>query len=249
MGLAGLSIAMLSASANAEIESEFYAGYDSSYIFRGINLGDDLYSFGFDFSGSCDCGFDWNAGIWYANFGDDFAFADEEIDIYAGISKDFGGVTASLGFIRYILPDAAIADFTELYGGLSTTVGAVDLAVTVYWTIDAEAGLTFGPSGESATGDFYYEFTADYSLPIAEKVSLDLNGTAGFVSNSGDDYSTFSATAGLNFALSEAISLSTYVSAEFTEGADFRDFISSPFGAPTEDGDDFFGGASVSFAF
>ena len=68
MGLAGLSVAMLGASANAEIESEFTVGYHTDYIFRGFDIGEDMMDFALDFAGTGYCDFDWAAGVWFATF-------------------------------------------------------------------------------------------------------------------------------------------------------------------------------------
>ncbi len=90
LALAGLSTTLVAAAA-AEIESEFHAGYSSDYVFRGMDIGPDLFEFGLDFAGSGNAGalgdFDWSAGIWYGSFsvGDDTG--SNELDVYGEVSK------------------------------------------------------------------------------------------------------------------------------------------------------------------
>ena len=61
LAIAGLSTALLG-TANAEIESSASAGYHTDYIYRGINLGEDVVDFSLGFSGSSGCGV-WNLGL------------------------------------------------------------------------------------------------------------------------------------------------------------------------------------------
>ena len=55
LALTGLSVALLG-TANADIESSFGAGYTSDYIFRGGDVGNNLFDISLDFSGSGEVG-------------------------------------------------------------------------------------------------------------------------------------------------------------------------------------------------
>jgi len=231
LGLAGLSIAMLGASANAEIESEFSLGYADEYIFRGLELGDDLYEFSLDFSGTGYCDFDWSAGIWYGfyevkdalvreldngdvEFEDD---GDEELDIYLGVSKDFSFGTFGVGAIRYIYSDdvSLYGDYTELYLNYGISFNAIDLGAAIYWTVDSER-----IAGEDLNGDWYAELTATYNFRITETLTGEFGVGVGFFDtdledsdgNGNDGLANYSAHLALTQEISENISLTPYVS-------------------------------------
>ena len=99
--------------AQAEIESEFHVGYNSDYIYRGVELGEDAYEYGLDIAGSSDCGLDWSAGIW--SISPDGA-GDDELDIYASVGKDLGIGSVAAGFTVYTYDGASgLDDDAEVY--------------------------------------------------------------------------------------------------------------------------------------
>ncbi len=214
--------------AQAEIESEFHVGYNSKYIFRGVDLGDDAYEYGLDFAGSCECGLDWSAGIW----GISPDVAGDELDIYAAVSKTFGDVTLAAGFTAYTYPNGG-ADDAEIFLGVSGSVSGLDAGVTVY----------FGTDG-ILQDQILIEGSLGYSHEISETVSASLGLTYGYVADNGDGgYATsdgaayFTASLGLDVALSDEITLSPYVS--YVDGKSRVNGV---------DGETF-GGAMLSFSF
>lgn len=222
-----------------EIDYSFYAGYDTNYIFRGADLGNDLFSYGIDASGSCDCGFDWYAGVWFGSYRsgdlDGFNGNDEnETDIYGGVSKDLGFVTASVGFIHFSFDSnntgglGVSEDTTEIVFGLSKSIGVIDLDFTWYEDVDAFDST-------------YVEFNASHSRELTDRATLNLGLGFGNYDDFGgtDSYLFYSVTTGVDYALSDKLTLSTYITAEFTEGA--RNVTN------VED-NEFFGGASLSFS-
>ena len=106
---------------DASISTDLAVSYNTEYIFRGFNLGDDLYTAGVDLAGSDFCGLDWSVGVWYGNWnagrgdvsipvvnaagvptgdsieGFNVGFPDEELDIYGSLGKDFGAFNVSSG--------------------------------------------------------------------------------------------------------------------------------------------------------
>ncbi len=88
--------ALVAGTASAEIENieyEIHGGYSSMYLFRGLDLGDDLVEFGVDVAGEWN-GLGLSAGAWYGSFdaptGNGGAFSTTELDLYAEVSKDLG---------------------------------------------------------------------------------------------------------------------------------------------------------------
>ena len=218
----GSSLAL--GSAQAEIESSFHVGYSTDYVWRGINQAPGsttgLYEYGLDFSGDCNCGATWNAGIWQADYGTN----SEELDIYAGISKEFGAVELSLGLIRYEFGTGG-GDTSELYLGAGTDLAGLDVSAAIYYDVDSVDGLT------------WFELSAGKSFDLGG-ASLDLAANYGSTLQSGGSYTTYGLSAAVSKELGDNLTGSIYVAGEITDGV--------PAGG---DGDDLFGGISLSYGF
>ena len=219
----GSALAM--GSAQAEIESSFHVGYSTDYVFRGLNQADGtsngLYEYGLDFTGDCNCGATWNAGIWQADFGD----GAEELDIYASLSKEFGAVELSLGLIRYDFGNGTDLDTTELFLGAGTSVAGLDAGAAIYYDVDANDGALWA------------EFSLGKSFDVGG-ATLEIAANYGFTldSNDGDDYYTYGLKAALSKELGDNLSGSIYIAGEITEGH-------------LTDEDDLYGGISLSYGF
>jgi len=136
----------------APVEGVLSTGYDSSYFFRGINRGQEAVSVGIDFSlpFSMPLGdFTANAGAWYIN-------------------PTEGAQNSTLR--------GALDDELRLYGGIATTLGAVDMALgyTHYFLgpegvlgDQDEVGINFGTSvGRFDLGlGYYYNFDVGDPIP------------------------------------------------------------------------------------
>ncbi|MGJ8726025.1 MAG: hypothetical protein ACSHYB_15830 [Roseibacillus sp.] len=226
IALSAISAMALTGFAYSEIESSFNVGYNSTYVWRGQDLGDSMYQYGLDFGGSCDCGLDWSAGIWYANPSD--AALNDELDIYGEISKDLGVGTVALGFIHYEFDENG-ADNTEAYVSLSTSYAGLELGATYYQVIDGNIG---NPS--------WAELSASYGFEISDKLSASLGLGLGSTvdTDGGDSYVNYNASLSFDYAVSEDISFSPYIAYNSASGLDaLTDF------------DGLYGGAVVTFSF
>ncbi|MDB4765665.1 TorF family putative porin, partial [Akkermansiaceae bacterium] len=207
-------------SAQAEIESSFHVGYSTDYVWRGLNQADGsnngLYEYGLDFTGDCNCGATWNAGIWQADFGD----GAEELNIYAGMSKEFGAVELSLGLIRYDYGNGSNADTTELFLGAGTDLGGLDLSAAIYYDVDGADGNMFGELSLGKSFD-----VGGATLEVAANFGTTLDA------GTGDDYVTYGLSASLSKELGDNLTGSLYVAGETTEGV-----------RGNADGDDLYGG-------
>jgi len=215
--------------AQAEIESEFHVGYNSDYIYRGFELGEDAYEYGLDFAGSSDCGLDWSAGIWSISPDNEDGNVDE-LDIYASVSKDLGIGSVAAGFTVYTYDGGG--DDAEVYLGFSTSQAGLDLGLTVFFGTDGamqDAVLLEGSIG--------------YSFEVSSKTTANIGIVYGYLLDEGefgDDGELYaSASISLDYAVSDSITFSPYVS--YNEGEE--DII----GATAADGAHV--GASVSFSF
>lgn len=219
-------------SASADIESSFHVGYSSDYVFRGINTNDlfsvdsGLYEYGLSFAGDCNCGATWEAGIWQADIGS----ALEERNVFASISKDFGAVELSLGLIRYDYSGGAILnsveDTTELALGAGTQIAGLDVAAALYYDVDANDGNLWG------------EISVGKSYDLGGGAALDLAAIAGTVLEDGGtgSWTTVGLSAAVSKELGDNLTGRIYVAAEETHGS-------------AADGDDLWGGLSLSYGF
>ncbi len=201
--------------AQAEIESEFHVGYNSEYIFRGTDLGDDAYEFGLNFAGSSDFGLDWSAGVWSISPDGSDGNVDE-LDIYAAVSKDFTYGTVAVGFTAYTY-DGPIQDDADVF---------ISFAAEPLEGYDASLTVFFGTDG-ALEDQVLLELSAGHSFSISERVSGNFGLTFGYIADEGDggyaqsDGSAyFSATLSLDVALSDEMTFSPYVS--FIDGDDSR---------------------------
>lgn len=245
MALSALTAMALSGLAysqdDVDVTADFAVSYNTEYIFRGLNFGDDLYTYGVDVAGSDLAGFNWSAGIWYGQF--DAPGSDEELDIYGEISKDIGAFNIAVGYIRYIFPDGDSANNTEAYIGASTEFCGFDLGAKLFYSVDADESSTF------TAGDIYYELSASYGYDISDKLNASIGATVGFFDADGNDvdsesgFAQITITAGLSYALSENLSLNPYLAYSNAES----DYVGI-YNAGSE-ADNFYGGVSVGYSF
>ncbi|MDP0490975.1 MAG: hypothetical protein Q7Q71_08000 [Verrucomicrobiota bacterium JB023] len=232
IALGAISAAALTGFAYSEIESSFHVGYNSTYVWRGQDLGDSMYEYGLDFAGSCECGLDWAAGVWYANPSD--GALNDELDIYGAVSKDLGYGSVELGFIHYEFDENG-ADNTEIYLGLGAAYAGIDLGAALYYVVDGSLG----------GNPLYGELSAEYGYDVSDALSVSFGLSLGSYLD-GDDvvdgYTTYGARLGADYAISEDLTLSPYVAYSETDNYN-AGFMG------VDDFSGFFGGVSLAFSF
>jgi uncharacterized protein (TIGR02001 family) len=172
------SVILLSQVANAEIKLgdkgslgtiAFNAGYNSTYVWRGIDQNSG--------SGSPYIGADLTTpiglyiGTWTAaSTGgvDGDTKTNQEIDIYAGIAKTFGAVTVDVGVIEYRYPGndkrTSPLNFLEYYGKIKLAPDKAPYSVQIaYFQDDTEGQKT--SSTVSGLGKNYQEISGIYNFP------------------------------------------------------------------------------------
>lgn len=202
-----LGALMLGGTVAAQAEVSGNVTYTTDYRFRGISQGDR--------SQAIQGGFDWSAangfyvGTWASNV--TFSGAAIEVDYYAGFATEINENTAvDVGVLWYNYPEDDSnpdLDYWEFYGSLGVFGGTV--------------GVNYSPDYFAETDAFFY-FYGDYSVPLAENLSLDFHlgwnlfdddeAFASFIGpaageNPGDDYMDYSvglstSAVGLDFGLS-----------------------------------------------
>jgi uncharacterized protein (TIGR02001 family) len=174
------SVLLLSQVANAEIKLgdkgslgtiAFNAGYNTSYVWRGIDQNSG--------SGSPYIGADLNTplGIYLGTWtsGASGTGYSQEVDIYAGIKKSIGPVTIDLGVIEYRYPGANqkanANNFTEGYVKLTIAPDKAPFTIGAAYYEDDTKGMK---GTNRVTGNnTYQEINATYDFGVVQSfVSL-----------------------------------------------------------------------------
>ena len=204
-----------------DIGAEVSVGYDTDYMFRGVNLGQDLLWSDVNVSTSLSDSLDLGVGAWYANVADDAG--NDELDIYAGLSTSMGDMSVDLGATYYYYPDPTAGEGTLEFGiGLGTSAGPIDLSLGLYYDIDLEAA--------------YYEVGAATSFDLTDTMAVDVGGAIG--NADGDTLTALTFTIGVPITLSDSASLSPYVGVNIPLD-DYEDDF----------GDDIYSGLSLTVGF
>lgn len=196
----------------------------SEYRFRGVDLsgGDIAIQGGFDLATTS--GF--YIGTWASSLDDTtVGFGSTEVDVYGGWSGEFGGgLSADVGVIGYLYPDAGPGDFDyiELYGSLGFALGPAEATV----------GVAYAPEQDSLGGtDNFYIYT-DLGVGIPGTpitVTGHLGYTDGFLTFTNDS-KAFDWSIGAEATLYGPLSISAaYVGAEGDIPPGAYDFVDDAF--------------------
>ncbi len=153
--LAGATVVGASGVANAEVSGS--VAFTTDYIFRGISQTGS----GAAVQGSLD----WTQDIFYAGaWGSNLSFTNGmELDVYGGVTPEFGPFSMNFGVIGYLYP-AASDDFAEFDYWELKAAGSISPveALTV------GASINYSPEFFGETGDgLYLEGNASYAFSDA----------------------------------------------------------------------------------
>ena len=214
IGALAAASALVAGTAKAEIEYSINGGYHNEYLFRGIQFGHDMTTFGVD-AATEKYGLELSAGLWYASFDTDAAvwglgpsfvkWQTSELDLYAQAAKDLGWATASIGWIQYINDDTGPAlfgtqldDAQEVYFGLTKEICyGITADLTYYWDVETD-------------NEGYYELGFSKSYDLTDCLSLGLDTRIGYAYEEGD-FTNWITTATLDWAFTDDATLSPYV--------------------------------------
>ncbi|EDY82908.1 hypothetical protein VDG1235_2531 [Verrucomicrobiia bacterium DG1235] len=215
---------MSTATINAqEIEVSATAGFESEYIFRGVQIADE--SIQASIEGTYGDGY---FGLWANESIEDYDRNASEYDLYAGwgyaIDDTF---TADFGATVYYYPDAEGDDSTfEAYAGISADVELAP-SLYVYYDFDLEV-LTL-------------EASVSKSYKVDEKSSIELGAGIGYAEEDSSDfsYAYYSFNADYVYTFQDNLTASIGVRAS---GNDLDEVY-------TVKGDNIWGGVSFSYGF
>lgn len=198
IGAIAAASALVAGNVSAEVEYELHTGYTSEYVWRGIDLGDDLIEAGVDVAG------EWNnvglsAGAWYGSF-QNADISVDELDIYGEASYDLGFMNAAIGYVMYHLPNqggAVLDDSQELYFSASRDFGFVNASLTYFWDIETD-------------NNGYSELALDRSFELSPCLTLNLATNLGYQVEEGQ-CTAWTTKVGLDWAFAETAKLSPFV--------------------------------------
>ncbi|MBN1402940.1 MAG: hypothetical protein JW942_00535 [Opitutales bacterium] len=170
-------------------------GYESEYVFRGVQLADAIITPSIDVAYG-----DFYAGLWFAVPVEHQDVYVNEMDFYVGYSTAISSLlTIDAGATRYAY-DEVIGDFfdksntLEGYVGISADV-LLNPSVYAYYDIDLDVFTT--------------EVSIGHSIALNDKFSADLGLSGGYATeDDGDaDYFFYGATADLSYAINDSSSV------------------------------------------
>lgn len=183
-------------------EVEFTLGYDSKYMWRGLNfLGNKGIATG-DLNFSA---YGLNAGVWYAE-GLDTHY--HEVNFYGSYGHDFGPIALEAGYLYYYYPTDPKPNKThEVYIAASTSViPYITPSLAFYYDVDVYEGG-------------YLELRFDGSFPVyKEIVSLEPWVSVAYdfdLITYGDNWNNFEVGLAVPFQITDYLSFRTYVAASF----------------------------------
>jgi uncharacterized protein (TIGR02001 family) len=246
IGAMAAASALVAGTASAEVEYEIHTGYTSEYIWRGINLGQDLVEVGVDVATEVN-GFGLSAGAWYASFdaptgfGVPFSNANaNELDLYAEVNRDLGFATVAVGYIYYNFPQGVanknlvpVDDAQEVYFSIARDFSGLETSLTYFWDIETD-------------NDGYMEAAASYGFELNECLTLSTGATLGYLAEEGD-FTHLTAKVALDYAFTQTATLSPFIGHSWTlsEGGRMHNGTSAYIGAKNQ----LFGGAMLSVSF
>lgn len=210
------------------ITTEVSVGYDTKYIFRGFDLGDNLVWGGVDVGVPLTDALSLNVGTWYGSLADD---AYDELNVLGGLSYDAGNFELGLGLIWYYFPQGVLGndlgydDSLELGASIGMTLGVVDFGLGYYYDFELDGS--------------YIELGAETVIELSDRVGL---VPAAMVSYA-DSYS------GINGWNSVGVSLSLPIA--LTDNAVLKPYIAGTWGIDSGDyqPDEVYGGVSLAVTF
>ncbi len=203
IGALAAASALVAGNAQAEVEYEIHTGYSSEYLFRGVDLGQDLVEVGVDAAYEVN-GFTISGGVWATAFDASAPTGnqvDNEVDFYTEVSKDFGCFTASVGYIYYWNLGNLGVDNQEIYFSASRDFGFATASLTYFWDV-----VNSGDGGN----DGYTELALTRAFELNQCLTLNVGTNVGYLIEGGD-FTAWTSKVSLDWGFAENAKLSPFV--------------------------------------
>jgi hypothetical protein len=240
IGALAAASALVAGNAQAEVEYELHAGYSSTYLFRGLDLGDNLVEAGANFATEWQ-GFGFSGGAWFGSFEEGTGAPgvqanSDELDLFAETSKDFGFVTAHVGYIAYLYPTSNTSilpnrnvDSGEVYFSLSHDFGFVNAYATYFWDV------------VGVDNDGYTEVGLSRSFELNQCLNLNLMTNVGYLVEQ-SDFTAWTSKVSLDWGFAGQAKLSPFIAVSVA-------LSDEPNTAYNGSGNELLGGAMISVGF
>lgn len=136
----------------------FSGGYDTKYIFRGVDFGDHLLWGSLSVPVKLTDKLTFTFAPWYGNIADG---EYDELDLVAGFTYDLGFATVGLGYTWYYFPFSGF-DTSEPNITIAKSFGKVNWFAGAYCDFEADGG----------DEGWYFETGLNTSIKITDSVSL-----------------------------------------------------------------------------
>jgi hypothetical protein len=211
IGALAAASALVAGTASAEVEYEIHTGYSTMYLFRGLDLGDNLTEFGVDAATEYN-GIGMSAGIWSGVFGNTGTGndVDMEVDFYTEASYDLGFMTAAVGYIYYWNLGSLGVDDQEVYFSGSRDFGWATASFTYFWDLAENQSSRPTPVNGTGGNNGYSELALSRSWELNQCVSLNVSTVLG-IHLEGFDVSHWTTKASLDWGFTETAKLSPFV--------------------------------------
>lgn len=184
-----------------QVDYQIHTCYTSEYLFRGVDLANNLAEVGLDASSEIN-GWGLSAGIWAAAFDSPAPDAvNAETDFYGAVSKDLGFLTASVGYVYYWSVGSQGVDNQEISFAASRDFGFAKASLTYYWDVDSTAG------GDT---DGYTELGLTRSFELSPCLTLNVGTNVGYLVEGGD-FTAWTSKTSLDWGFAEHAKLSPFV--------------------------------------
>jgi hypothetical protein len=179
-------------------------GYDSKYIFRGVDYGDSLITASLSIPVKLTDNLTFTFAPWYGSAAGGGRFSEDydELDLFAGLAYDAGFATIGAGYTWYYFPFTG-EDTSEPSITISKSFGNVNVFAGAYLDLEADAG----------SEGFYYEAGLNTSIAITDKLSLVPEAKVSYGTDyyGVDGFNNIALKLGLPYALTKTATLTPYV--------------------------------------
>lgn len=196
IGALVVASAFAAGNVSAEVESEVSLGYTNEYLFRGVNLGQQLVEASLNVATEYN-GLDLSAGLWHGSF-DNAGVNNNELDLYAEVAKDLGFATAAIGYINYQNDKSFDVDYAEVYFSLAREIYGIETSLAYYWDVEND-------------NDGYLELGAGKGFELSPCLTLSTGAKLGYLVEQGQ-LGHLTAKVALDYAYSETATISPFVS-------------------------------------
>lgn len=179
-------------------------GYDSKYVFRGVDYGDSLITASLSIPLKLTDNLTFTFAPWYGSaagggrFGEDY----DELDLFAGLAYDAGFATLGVGYTWYYFPFSGF-DTSEPSITIAKSFGSVNWFAGAYLDVEADAG----------SEGFYYETGLNTTIALTDKLSLVPEAKVSYGTDyyGVDGFNNVVVKLGLPYALTKTATLTPYV--------------------------------------